>query len=114
MLIGGIKIAALVVVVITGHRQHPVGYEVLTGAVRLYDGFDQVLRHIGVVGQELLGVFGQTITAVAKRRVVIMCADTRIKTNTVNDGLRVQAFHLGICVQFVEIAHAQSQIGVGE
>ena len=47
------------------HLQHLVGDEVLAGAVGLNDGLDQVLRHVPVVGQQLLGVLGQAVVVVA-------------------------------------------------
>ena len=40
------------------HLQHLVSDEVLAGAVGLDDGFDQIMRHVLVVGQQLLGVLG--------------------------------------------------------
>ena len=48
------------------HLQHLVGDEVLAGAVGLHDGLDQVIRHILVVGQQLLGVFGRAVAAIAE------------------------------------------------
>src|SRR5690606_15491518 len=74
----------------------------------------QILRHVAVVGQKLLGVFGQTIATVAEARVVIVRTNARIKTNTINDLLAVQAMGGRIGVEFVEIRHAHRQIGVGE
>ena len=47
------------------HLQHLVGHEVLAGAVGLDDGLDQVLGHVLVVGQQLLGVLGQAVATVA-------------------------------------------------
>ena len=41
------------------HLQRLVGHEVLAGAVGIHDGVDQVLGHVPVVGQQLLGVLGQ-------------------------------------------------------
>lgn len=38
------------------HLQHLVSHEILAGAVSLDDGFDQVLWHVPVVGQQLVGV----------------------------------------------------------
>ena len=40
------------------HLQHLVGDEVLAGAVGLDDGLDQVLGHVPVIGEQLLGVLG--------------------------------------------------------
>ena len=49
-----------------------VGDEILTGAVALHNGRHHVLRHIGIVGQKLLGVLGEAVAAIAERRVVIV------------------------------------------
>ena len=40
------------------HLQHLVGHEVLAGAVGIHDGLDQVLGHVLVIRQQLLGVLG--------------------------------------------------------
>ncbi len=60
--------------------EHTVGYEVLAGAVALNDGSDEVLRNVRVVGEKLLGVLGETVAAVAERRVVVVAADAGVKT----------------------------------
>jgi len=41
-------------------------------------------------------------------------ADTRIEADTVDDVLGVKAFHLGVGVEFVEIADTEREIGVGK
>ena len=38
---------------------------------------NQIFRYIGIVCQQLLGVLGQTIPAVAEGRIVVMATDTR-------------------------------------
>ena len=43
-----------------------------------------------------------------------MSTDTRIEANTIDNLLGIQPLHLGISIQFVEIADTQRQIGVGE
>ena len=43
-----------------------------------------------------------------------MRTDTRVETYAVDNGFRVQPFHLRVRVEFIEIAYAQRQIGVGE
>ena len=40
---------------------------------------DEVLRDFAVVGEELFGVFGQTVATVAKAGVVVVVADAGIK-----------------------------------
>ena len=43
-----------------------------------------------------------------------MVADTRIKANAIDDLLGVQPLAFCVGIQFIEISHAQSQIGVSE
>ena len=43
-----------------------------------------------------------------------MCADSRVQTDTVYNGLGVKTFHLGVCVEFIEITYAEREVGVGE
>lgn len=97
-----------------GHLQHLIGNEVLTGAIALYDGFYQVLRHIVVVGQQLFGVFRETIAAIAEAGVIVMGANTGIKTNAFDNGLCIKSFNLGIGIEFVEVTDSQSEVGIGK
>ena len=94
--------------------EHAVGYEVLACAVALHDGLYEVLWHVGIVGQQLLGVLGQAVAAVAERGVVVVRAYARVETYAADDGLRVEALHFSVGVKFVEVAHAQGEVGVGE
>ena len=96
------------------HLQHLVGDEVLAGAVGLHDRLDQVLRHVPVVGQQLLGVLGQAVAAVAEAGVVVVRSDSRLQAHAVDDVARVEASHLAVGVELVEVGHAQRQVGVGE
>ena len=66
--------------------QHGVGDVVLARAVALDDGGHHVLRHVGVVGQELLGVLGQAVAAVAEARVVVVGADARVEADAFDNG----------------------------
>jgi len=45
------------------------------------NGADEVLWHLGVVRQQLFGILGQAIAAIAKRRIVVVIADARIVSN---------------------------------
>ncbi len=38
-----------------------------------------------VVSQSLLGVLWQTVTAVTKTRIIIVCSNSEVKTNSVNN-----------------------------
>ena len=96
------------------HLQHLVGDEVLAGAVGLHDGLDQVLRYVPVVGQQLLGVLGQAVAAVAEAGVVVVAADARLQAHAVDDVAGVEAADLAVGVELVEVGHAQRQVGVGE
>ena len=111
---GGAEGAAGGVVVPSGHAQHAVGDEVLAGAVALDDGRHHVLGHVGIVGQQLLGVLGEAVAAVAEGGVVVVGADARVEADALDDGAGVEALDLGVGVEFVEVAHAQGQVGVGE
>lgn len=71
------------------HLQHLVGDEVLAGAVGVHDGLDQVLRHVLVVCEQLLGVLWQTVTAVAEAGVVVVTADARLGRVVQNLELRL-------------------------
>ncbi len=96
------------------HLQHLDGDEVLAGAVGLDDGLDQVLRHVLVVGQQLLGVLGQAVAAVAEAGVVVVAADARLQAHAVDYVAGVEAADLAVGVELVEVGHAQRQVGVGE
>lgn len=96
------------------HLQHLVGDEVLAGAVGFHDGLDQVLRHVPVVGEQLLGVLGQAVAAVAEAGVVVVRSDSRLQAHAVDDVAGVEAADLAVGVELVEVGHAQRQVGVGE
>ena len=100
--------------VIPGFLQHGVGDVVLARAVALDDGGHHVLGHVGVVGQELLGVLGQAVAAVAEGGVVVVRADARVEADALDDGATVEALDFGVGVELVEVAHAQGEVGVGE
>ncbi len=100
--------------IVAGHLEDLVGDEVFAGAVALDDGGHHVLRHVLVVGEELLGVLGEAIATIAETGVVVVGADAGVETDTIDDGLGVKTLHLGIGVELVEVADAQGEVGVGE
>ena len=111
LFVAGVRLA---VAVSAGDFQNAVGDEVLSGAVCLDDRFDEVFGHILIVGEQLLGIFWQAVTAVAKGRIVVVIADARIKADALDDLGGIQVLDLCISVQFVEVADAQRQISVDE
>ena len=112
LLLGGIPLA--VAVVIAGLTQHLVGNEVLTGAVALHNGGHHVLGNIGIVGQQLFGILGQAVAAIAEAGVVIVGTDTGVEADTRDDSLGVETLDLGIGIEFVEVADTESEVGVGK
>lgn len=46
---------------IPDHLQHLVADEIRASAVGIHDGLDQVLRHVLVIGQQLLGVHSRRV-----------------------------------------------------
>ena len=94
--------------------QDGVGNELLAHCIALYHGFNHSLRDILVVRKKLLSVFREAVAAVAEGRVVVVAADARVHAYALNDLLRIQTFDLSICIELVEIAHADGEVGVGE
>ena len=94
--------------------EHSVGDEILAGAVALYNGLDQILGHVGIVCQQLLGILRQTVAAISERWIIVEGADARVQSHTRYDGLGVESLHFGIGVQLVEVAYSERQVGVGE
>ena len=66
--------------------EYLIGNEVLAGAVTLYDGGHHILRHILVVGKELLGVLGQAVSTVTEARGVLVCTDTGVEADAFDNG----------------------------
>ena len=95
-------------------RDDLIGKEIFARAVRIYNRADEVLRHFGVIREELFGVLGEAISAIPKGRVVVMCADPRIEAYPVDDLARVHSARHGIAVELVEIGDAHGEISVGK
>ena len=111
LFVAGVRLA---VAVSSGNLQNTVRDKVFSGAISLDDRLDEVLRHVLIVGEQLLGIFWQAVTAVAKGRIVVIITDPGIETDALDDLGGVQSFDLGVCVQFVEVADAEREIGVHE
>ena len=62
----------LTIAVVSCHLEHAICNEILTGSVGLDNGLNQILRDIGIVCKQLLGILRQTIATVSKARVVVL------------------------------------------
>ena len=96
------------------HRQNLIDDKLLSRAVGIDDGADQVLGDVLEVGEELLGILGQAVAAVAEAGVVVVCPDARIQADSLDDIARVEALALGIGIELVEVRNPQRQIRVGK
>src|SRR5690606_18447615 len=79
------------------------GDEVHPGGVGVHDGGDQGLGDVAVVGQQLAGVLGQAVAAVAEGGVVVVVADAGVQPDALDDLAGVQAAGGGVGVQLVEV-----------
>ena len=77
------------------------------------DGLHQVLGNVLVVGQQLLGVLGQAVAAVAEAGVVVVASDARLQAHAVDDVAGVEAADLTVGVELVEVDYAEDKVGVG-
>ena len=108
------EVTVVEVVVVSGPVQHLVRDEVLSCPVAFDYGLDEVLRDIGVVGQELLGVFREAVAAVAEARIVVVTPDAGIETHSIDDITGVQPLDFSIGIEFIEVADPQREVGVCE
>lgn len=96
------------------HCQNLVDDKPLACAVGIDDGANQALGNILEVGEQLLGILGQTAATIAKAGVVVMGANARVQANALDDIARVEAFALGIGVELVKVRNPQRQMCVGK
>ena len=96
------------------HCQNLIDDKLLSRAVGIDDCANQVLGNVLEVGEELLGILGQAVAAVAEAGVVVMGPDTRIQANALDDIARVEPLALGIGIELVEVRNPQRQICVGK
>ena len=104
MLLAGIIAVGIGIAVIACLLEYGISNIVLTGTVALYDCLYQVLRNIGIVCQELLGILWQAITTIAEAWVVVMGADSWVKTYAIYDSLGIESLYLCVCIQLIEVA----------
>ncbi len=112
MLLGCIPLSILVVVAC--FTEDSICNVVLSSTIALHDSSHHVLWHILIVGEELLGVLRQTVTAITEAWIVVMRSNTRIQTNACNDSSRVESLHFRIRIELIDIADAKSEIGICE
>ena len=58
-----IELILCIISIVARQLQNAICNKVLTSTIRFHDCFNQILRHIGIVCQQLLGVLGQAIPA---------------------------------------------------
>ena len=100
--------------VVTRDFQHLISDIILSRPIRLHDRLDQILRHILIICQKLLCIFGETVAAIAEGRIVIEFTDSWIQTDTIDDFCRAETFRLRICIEFIEIRHTHRKVSIGE
>ena len=69
--------------------QNTICNEIFTSTVALHNSFNQILRYIGIICQQLFSVLREAIPAISKARIVVVTTNTRIKANTVNNLLGI-------------------------
>ena len=99
MLLASIIAVGIGIAVIACLLEYGISNIVLTGTVALYDCLNQVLRNIGIIRQELLGILWQTITTIAEAWVVVMGADSWVKTYAIDDSLGIESLYLCVSRQ---------------
>ncbi len=83
--------------------RHFTRNEVLARGVGLDDGVDDVLRHVAVVGEELLGILGQAGATVAEAGVVVVGAYARIKADAFDNLAGIKAMGGGVGIELIKI-----------
>ena len=76
------------------HRQNLIDDKLLSRAVGIDDGANQVLGDVLEVGEELLGILGQAVPAVAEAGVVVVGPDARVQADSLDDVVRVAALNM--------------------
>ncbi len=75
---------------------------------------DQVLRHILVIGQRLIRALGQTITAAAKARMIVVSAYPWVKTYAFYNRPRSHSVRDCVTIELVEERDSHRQLGIGK
>ena len=112
MLLAGIE--STILVIIACFLEYGISNIVLTGTIALYDCLNQVLRNIGIVCKELLGILWQAITTIAEAWVIVMGTDSWVETYAIDDCLGIESLYLCVCIQLIEVAYSECQIRIGE
>ena len=109
-----VVLVVLAISIISSHLKHTVCNEILASTVGLYNSFNQIFRNVSIVGKKLLGILRQAVATITKRRIVILVANTRVKADALDDLLSIQALHLSVGIQLIEVGDTQSKISIGK
>lgn len=71
-------VISLVCFVCTSNFQHTVSNIILASAIRFHNCFNEVLRNISIVSQQLLGVLGQTVSTITEAGVVVVACQCEV------------------------------------
>ena len=84
------------IAIVTSLLKNGISDIVLSCTVTLNDCLNQVLWHIGIICQELLGILWQAIATITEAWVVIVGTDTWIESNSIDNGLGIESLDLGV------------------
>ena len=79
-------------------RNDGISDKVITDGIGVDDGTNQCLRHILEVGQQLFGIFGQAVAAVAKAGVAVVAAYAGVQAYALDNLLGVKPVGAGEAV----------------
>ena len=72
------------------------------------------MRNILIIGEQLFSVFGQTVTTVTKRGIVVVAADAGVQADTLNNLFGIQPVGSCIGVQLIEISYTHRKVGISK
>ena len=72
------------------------------------------MRHVTIIGKQLLSVLWQAVAAVPEGGVVVVVADPDVETDAIDDLACIKAVCSSLSVKLVEICHPHCQERVCE